>query len=44
MRDKKLQVDTKEQEILKMLISNIDFLRNKTFKSQFEEYQQLKQI
>lgn len=26
-----------------MLISGIDFLRNKTFKEQFEEYQQLKQ-
>jgi len=39
----KLRVEDKEQKVLKLLISGIDFLREKIFKSELEEYKNLKE-
>lgn len=39
----KLKVDDKEQKVLKLLISGIDFLREKIFKSELEDYKNLKE-
>lgn len=43
LRRMKLKVDEKEQKVLKLLISGIDFLREKIFKSELEDYKELKE-
>jgi hypothetical protein len=37
LRRMKLKVDDKEQKVLKLLISGIDFLREKIFKSELDD-------